>query len=391
MRLAIYRLTLLVATRTVTILTHRRHRPANKAKPNTRFLRHIIKETKNHNAALLAKEAAESQARLTNLAQAEESRKQRYKPDATDTRRRQLGTISAILNGKRRRGAEEEAVSKPESSKAERRGSAGRRITGSTGESDEEDTRRHKRHRGREDEGGKPRSKRHHDRSRSRSPGDRERTHRHRSPAERDRKRSRSPRSKPRAEERGKSSRSKDDLMTRILNHRRERRREEPEGGRKPRDSTAGKRDPLGGQASSHRGSHRLVPSNDMVDVEDERPSHDSDPLEDLIGPAPPPLRSRGRGTAAGPSAMDGRFSANYDPKSDVTPDLDEAGDWEEAVETFRDRQKWKQQGADRLRTAGFTEDQIKKWEKGDDKSEEDVRWSKPGEGREWDRGKVAE
>ena len=322
----------------------------------------------------------------------EESKKQRYKPDATDIRRRQLGAISAILNGKRRRGAEEEAVAKPGSSTADGKESSGRRITGSAGESDEEDARSHKRHRGREDEGGKPRSKRHHDRSRSRSPRDRERAHRRRSPTERDRRRSRSPRSKPRAEERGKGSRSKDDLMTRILNHRRERRREEPaEGGRKPRDSTAGKRDSRGGQASSRRGSGRLVPRDDMVDVEDERPNDDSDPLEDLIGPAPPPLRSRGRGTAAGPSAMDGRFSANYDPKSDVTPDLDEAGDWEEAVETFRDRQKWKQQGADRLRTAGFTEDQIKKWEKGDDKSEEDVRWSKPGEGREWDRGKVAE
>ena len=31
----------------------------------------------------------------------------------------------------------------------------------------------------------------------------------------------------------------------------------------------------------------------------------------------------------------------------------------------------------------------VAKWEKGGEKSEEDVVWSKKGEGREWDRGKV--
>ena len=63
------------------------------------------------------------------------------------------------------------------------------------------------------------------------------------------------------------------------------------------------------------------------------------------------------------------------------------------ALEALRDRQKWKQQGAARLREAGFSEDEVKKWEKGGvagaEKGEEDVRWSGRGEGREWDRGKV--
>lgn len=85
---------------------------------------------------------------------------------------------------------------------------------------------------------------------------------------------------------------------------------------------------------------------------------------------------------------MDGRFSDSYDPKSDVQLDPDEADDWDEALEALRDRQKWKQQGADRLRAAGFTEEQVKKWENGDEKNVQDVRWAKAGEGREWDRGK---
>ena len=63
--------------------------------------------------------------------------------------------------------------------------------------------------------------------------------------------------------------------------------------------------------------------------------------------------------------------------------------DWDQALEALRDRQKWKQQGADRLRAAGFTQDEIDKWSKSGEKREDDVRWVKRGEDREWDRGKV--
>ena len=113
----------------------------------------------------------------------------------------------------------------------------------------------------------------------------------------------------------------------------------------------------------------------------------DSDPLEELIGPAPPSkpaVRTRGRGAIRGAAAMDNRFSEDYDPASDVQPEPAETGDWDEAVETFRDRQKWKQQGAERLRAAGFTDEQIAKWEKGGEKDIDDVRWTKAGEKREW-------
>jgi len=88
---------------------------------------------------------------------------------------------------------------------------------------------------------------------------------------------------------------------------------------------------------------------------------------------------------------MDSRFSSNYDPTVDVQPDSAEEDDWEQALEAMRDRQKWKQQGADRLLAAGFSEKEVKKWEKGDAKDESDVKWAKLGEGREWDRGKVVD
>src|SRR6202000_2420478 len=123
----------------------------------------------------------------------------------------------------------------------------------------------------------------------------------------------------------------------------------------------------------------------------------DSDPLEDLVGPLPPRrkldpvIKKRGRGTfsSAGSLSMNAHFSADYDPSADMRPDSDHDDDWGEALEAMRDRQKWKQQGAERLRQAGFTESQIMKWENGDEKNEEDITWAKKGEGREWDRGKV--
>ena len=113
------------------------------------------------------------------------------------------------------------------------------------------------------------------------------------------------------------------------------------------------------------------------------------------MGPALPPpepkVRSRGRGAFTSSSAMDDHFSASYDPSNDVQPHSDLEDDWDQALEALRDRQRWKQQGADRLRAAGFTDEEVKKWEKGGEKTGEDVRWAKKGEGREWDRGKVVD
>jgi len=151
-------------------------------------------------------------------------------------------------------------------------------------------------------------------------------------------------------------------------------------------------RTPLSRTANDYSSSRELSSAR----LQPRSPSgSDSDPLADIIGPAPPPpvpeVRRRGRGAFASSSAMDSRFSSNYDPTVDVQPDSAEEDDWEQALEAMRDRQKWKQQGADRLLAAGFSEKEVKKWEKGDAKDETDVKWAKLGEGREWDRGKVVD
>jgi hypothetical protein len=89
---------------------------------------------------------------------------------------------------------------------------------------------------------------------------------------------------------------------------------------------------------------------------------------------------------------MDSRFSESYDPTADIQPDSDlEGDDWADSLEALKDRERWRRQGAERLRAAGFTDEQIKGWEKsgtGKEKVVEDVKWAKEGEGREWDRGK---
>ena len=92
---------------------------------------------------------------------------------------------------------------------------------------------------------------------------------------------------------------------------------------------------------------------------------------------------------------MDQHFSSTYDPSLDLRPDSepdDEKEDWDMALEALRDREIWKQKGAERLRAAGFGDEEIKKWEdSGREKGAEDVKWTGKGEAREWDRGKVAE
>ncbi|KAI7351277.1 hypothetical protein KC320_g5033 [Hortaea werneckii] len=125
----------------------------------------------------------------------------------------------------------------------------------------------------------------------------------------------------------------------------------------------------------------------------------DSDPLDDVIGPEPPSaVIPRGRSAATSSSTIDQRFRPDYDPKTDIqsspSPERGQGlrDDWDLALEALRDRAKWKAQGGDRLKAAGFTDEEVDRWKEGGrEKDERDVRWRKSGEGREWDRGKTIE
>ncbi|KAI4724886.1 hypothetical protein E4T49_07380 [Aureobasidium sp. EXF-10728] len=296
-------------------LMNKSSRSANAPKPNTRFLRNILRDTDNHNSALLKKEADESRLRLQNLARSHRPNQQLYSArDRHNPKRRRLDPDHDRLSTEQitRESRRHSPDIKPTHSHSSRRASSPDRHS---------DHRHHRDRRSPDSRHHRSSRRRHHSRHRSSSP------------------RNRRPSTKP----------------------------------SKPSDDT------------THRHKRRQSPPSD---------ASDSDPLDAIIGPAPPsnpPLRSRGRGTQNHASSIDNHFSSNYDPSTDVQPDPHEDDDWDQALEALRDRQKWKQQGADRLRAAGFTEKEVAKWEKGGDKSEEDVVWAKKGEGREWDRGKVVD
>lgn len=311
------------------LLSTAKRRP-DAPKPNTRFLKNIIRETDSHNAALKAKEQEESRTRLRGLRGHESSGKRKRVDDdgrgSEGKKRKERESrpgrwASALgLDGERNR--------KPE---RERRAAGGKwRQSIVDGERSTHDRGTHRQ------------------------------GHRH--------ERSHGERSERKHESTQRRDRSCSQERARPPDDRKEHRRRprSPSRTESPADSR--------GKANES----------------------DSDPLTDFLGPKPPAKPApRGRG-ALKPSNMDARFQDDYDPTSDVVLHLDEEDDWDMALEALKARTKWRAQGADRLRAAGFTEGEVERWEKsgsgvdrGGEKDVEDVRWRKQGEGREWDRGKV--
>lgn len=403
---------------------------------------------------MLAKEAAESQARLQNLSSNEYRGIKASQIGGGDIRRRQLGDIASILGGRptKRTGTEtpKKELEKPQQEVPRRVNllseeeftepvvrmhddkTRSRRQLGDIaailgGQSNKrkrtEDHKKEKRSRradvyaedeesercshedkgrrssGREGTGNGDRSRRRRSRDRSKESEKRahmsERTRRRSADREEydDRKRRQGGSLRNRHRRR---SRSRSRSLAEHLSSDSNRRDRSPNPKRKSLRSPEGKRNY---SIHTHR-QRRSLSTGSFEDMESTkrgttRVNYDSDPLDDIIGPPPPPpepqVRTRGRGAISHGSGMDSRFSAAYDPTVDVQLDPDEENDWDQALEALRDRQKWKQSGADRLRAAGFTDEEVTKWENGGEKREEDVKWAKRGEGREWDRGKVVD
>ena len=320
-------------------------------KPNTRFLRHIIKDTNTHNKNLLAKEAAESKARLEGLEHAEETKRLKTNPNTRDIRRRQMGDIHAILGGKkpRRRGDEDISSRRRDDKRRETRDDEPMRN--SRTDKDLFKTRDSRKHHGRlADQDGEPQIRGHAERSSIQRRDDSADFHngsRSRGQSARKCEKSRSP-------DRRRRSRSPNDDKRRRTRHRH----------RSPIQEVA-KPPPL--------------PQNN---------AEDSDSSDGLIGPMPAP-KPRGRGALAGSSGIDRRFSDTYDPKLDIQMDGEDGNSWGDAVGAYRDRQKMRQQQEQRMGSPGFVDNDIQKIQGGGGGSEEDVKWSKVGEKREWDKDKL--
>ncbi|KAG5979989.1 hypothetical protein E4U55_004519 [Claviceps digitariae] len=325
-------------------------KPSAGLKPNTRFLRHIIRDTDAHNKALLAKETAESKARLSDLEHAEETRRRTSNPDARDIRRRQMGDIHAILGGKKQpredgdRGSRQRIkdLDRQESRASQKGTDLFRSSVGS------------RQHHGRLSERDSDRKHASSDRDKRKRP----RGHHHAESSEEDDEK-----------ERRRRSRRHRSRSPRDEHHERDERRRRHRHRSRDRSQT-----------------RRSSPKRDTKPTTS-RHEEDSDPLEDFIGPPPPP-NHRGRGTIGGAAALDRRFSESYDPQLDVRMEDDHDDPWDEAVESYRDRQKMRLNQDQRMKDAGFTYEQIQRAKGPDKNAELNVVWSKAGEKREWDKGK---
>lgn len=372
-------------------------RPSGAApKPNTRFLRHIIRETDNHNAALKRKEEREARERIRQLraqggssstsASHDTRRHRQHTSDGRDRERERRENRDARYRSHRRRDRSYSASLERERSRKHRR-----RYES------EYDRHRYSRR----------------DRDRRGNHAEREYSRRHGSYS---RSRSRSPR-----DERGHGShRSRRHRRHHSRSPSRSRSRT-PEPSRSRRHKDYGSRDDYRSSHDHRSSNKRSELSPPATDLNHQAPE-DSDPLEDLVGPLPnkgdrnAPIRSRGRGAyKPNTSTIDSHFAEDYDPTLDVHLDdndphsgnrstrrpvpglMTEDDDWELALEAFRDRARWKQKGEERLRQAGFSDSTVERWKSnsaftGPQDTEgqiEDVKWTKKGEGREWDRGKV--
>lgn len=332
-------------------------RPTNHPKPNQKFLQQIIRSTENHNAALLAKEAAESRARLHELEEAAEQKRRRLNPTASEIRQKQLRAISLAL----------------ESRKQESRPKAKTTVSEAVNDRNARDGPRDRKSETSRSESGRDASRTRNKRERSKSPCASDRKYRDRSSRTSDHKSSRHGRHRSRSPRRKRSSS----------------RRRSPSPRRSPsrRSPSRRSRSRRRSQSPARTKSGRRKRSYSA----DRENRSDSDPLDEYVSSkkeTSAPARVWGRGAPKGTAAMDRLFRDDYDPKTDIDPESLDTDNWEDELEAYRDRQKFKAQQAARLKSAGFTDDQIKKWDRGSQKDESDVRWSKKGEIREWDRGK---
>lgn len=296
-------------------------------KPNMRFLRNIIKGTDSHNRALMAKEAAESKARLEDLDRTSEIKRKKTNPTARDIRSRQMGDIQAILGGTKRRRAEmegsknkKEDKGQPSTERQQARGRERRDKGGSSKHTTVED----------EHGGGK--------RRRPSSRDDTEKLRRHHT--------SRSDHSGSHRSRRERNS-SDDDAT-----HRHSRKR----GGRS-KSPRRRRSDSPKERSRSDRHSHRHRSRRRGRDTPSPPPKEgdgqDLDPLDETIGPLPAP-KVRGRGDTGFTSGIDRRFSESYDPKADTQMDGGDAIN-DGSNLPFSERQKMRQIQEERAIAAGVT------------------------------------
>ncbi|KAK6351224.1 hypothetical protein TWF718_004394 [Orbilia javanica] len=379
-----------------------RKKPNSAPKPNTRFLKNLVKEADSHNAALLAKEAEEARLRLEKLRR-ENGRSKGSERERERHHRRSSRSLSPDVKSKRRKDRSRSRSRSKERRKRDRDDDdkkGGKRQRVEIGDIDRllQASRRQGR-------GGEKSKDKERDREREKSNRDRERSYSrergsHRDRRDKERRRSKSrdrdrDRDRTRRSNRSRRSRTRSPSQSMSRSSSPDRRRHKSHKRHKSRSpSPSDSRSPRKRRRSDSPKTSRLSPLEPDEDPLAEYLSKKSTNRSPEIGPSLPSKsrggpKPRGRGLP-GSSAMDARFDPSYDPTMDVTPtNPGDEDDWEAALEALRDRQKWKQQGKERLKAAGFDNDFIEAWETNTTKDESKIKWSKEKGGRDWDRGKV--
>ncbi|KAF2205860.1 hypothetical protein GQ43DRAFT_452803 [Delitschia confertaspora ATCC 74209] len=351
-------------------------------KPNTRFLNTVIRNVDSHNAALLAKETEESRARLRAMDREKEWKKNRSAAGRLSPPAMESDDATRPCRRKRRTEYDERERGRESKQLGAKVARELRGIVKSRGRTSEEGTRnkderrREKRVTQIKDSKKEDSERRNKHSRRSRSPERRRHRH-HRDESEND-------------DWKHRHSRHPNSLLEQTRHWNRD--SQSRSRSRSPRRSTHTSRRSHRDRSRSPNRRTAVVPRpNKAVRI-----GYESDSAPGLSS-LPSKIKVRGRGAArlASGSVMDSHFSPYYDPKSDVTPasDIDD----EDATERFKAKEQWSRLGADRLRAAGFTEEDIKKWEDGGKKKGDtnidmsDFKWAKRGENREWDRGKVVD
>ncbi|EEQ35219.1 pre-mRNA-splicing factor 38B [Microsporum canis CBS 113480] len=367
-------------------------------KPNTRFLKHIIRETDSHNANLKRKEEEEAREKMRNL---REGRDRHPRPPRSGERSEREHKRRRVESPDRREKKSEKPRGRDQGRSRQTRKTEDK-YTYSDDDYNTQSRRRKRDHQG--DRSDTEDVLRESDVGRHNRKEERDRRGRHR------RKHECSKYGFEHAEKTDDKGASHHNTHTDM--------------GRSPPPSPPA-------QTHAEESQSRPLPPGERENDS----ACSSDPLSDIIGPAPPPttftgsnqpVRSRGRGAhkTTNLSNIDAHFSSNYDPALDLHLEDDQdskydrprhirpvpgllnpketdkhvGDDWDMALEALRDRALWKRKGAESLRRAGFEDKVIEKWEaskpfagldSSDSRDIETVKWAKKGERREWDRGKA--
>lgn len=357
-----------------------RKRDGPAGKPNTRFLKNIVKHVDGFNAALARKEEKESQEKLKDLRNRDEEKPHGSKVDISRTRRRKEDRSA------RRKADRSRSPSYRRDSDSDR-GSRRKRVRRSDSSDEDHKESRYRRSGHREAEDKEHRTHETHDNRRHRyreSDDETERRHHHR---HRHRK-SREERSH-RSNVTERQSPSRSHSVSRERYHR-ESTRDRRHSIKQPKSS------PSEGSSYSHH--HRKSTYDGPIDVhrttESPKPklngsgSPSLKPVDSPIGPSLPVsgpefLLAKGRGNMNG-GTLDAKFSESYDPRTDVDShqsdpeDKYELDDWGLALRALRERQSY---FLSQAMTERLTDSEIKT---------ATPTWPTYRKGeREWDKGKV--